>query len=204
MKKVVLIIAAVFSLTACKQQKDNKKNETSVVSENSYQLDAETSIVNWTGYKFTEKKGVKGTFKSATITNNLKALSIEKALVGSQISIPVKSIYSQNEIRDNKLKTLFFGMMENTELLSAKIENVSGNKGTMALTMNNETHSLPFVLKQQGNTAYLSASIDLHTWHADKALASIHKACELLHTGTDGVSKTWNTVDVEAILNFKH
>lgn len=199
MKKLALILLAAISLVACKQK---KQSETKTENTSIYQLESETVLVNWVGYKFTEKKGVKGLFKKAIISNNIKAKSKEDALINTEISIPVSSIFSNNEIRDNKLKTLFFGVMDHTELLSGKITSVYGNEGILSLKMNNETHNLPFTLNHQGNTAYLKATIDLNIWHAQKALASLHTACELLHTGTDGVSKTWNTVDVEAVLNF--
>ncbi len=199
MKKLAILLFAVVTFTACKQE---KKTETKVAATETFQLDTETVIVNWVGYKFTEKKGVKGQFKTVTVTNNNKAETLEKALLGSAVSIPVSSIFSNNEIRDNKLKSIFFGAMEHTELLAGKITSVAGNAGVMSLTMNNETHDLPFTLTKQGNTAYLKATIDLHIWHAAKALEAIHKACEVLHTGADGVSKTWNVVDIDVVLNF--
>ncbi len=199
MKKIALILLAVFSLTACKQTKKETKTTSTEVT---YQLDSETVIVNWTGYKFTEKKGVKGQFQKVNITNNLKAASIQEALTGVDVSIPISSIFSNNGVRDAKLKSLFFGFMDHTELLTAKVISVKGNTGIIAFTMNNETHNLPFTLENQENIAYLKATIDINQWNAQKALASIHTACELLHTGEDGLSKTWNTVDVDVVLNF--
>jgi len=206
MKKLALILFSFVLLTSCESKDKKKETETETINvettAETYQLDSETVIVNWIGYKFTEKKGVKGLFKTVNVTNNKTGNSIEDALIGATVSIPVSSIFSQNESRDTKLKTLFFGMMDDTELLSATITKAGKDKGIFALTMNNETHNVPFTLDIDGKTAYLKGTIDLHTWHADKALASIHKACELLHTGSDGVSKTWNLVDVDATLNF--
>ena len=40
--------------------------------------------------------------------------------------------------------------------------------------------------------------MDLENWNALDAVASINKACEILHTGKDGVSKTWSEVAVKA------
>lgn len=200
MKKVLLILLAVASLTACKQ-KDKKVVKTTATP--AFYLDAETAIVNWVGYKFTDKKGVKGIFKQVSVSNTKGAASIQEALNGVKVSIPVSSVFSSNEIRDNKLRTLFFGVMEHTELLSGTVTSVKNNTGIISLTMNNETHDLPFTLQiEENKTVYLKATIDLNTWHAEKALASLHTACELLHTGKDGISKTWNTVDVNAILKF--
>lgn len=200
MKRIVTILLAVFTLAAC----NNKKKETTQeTSSSTVQLDAETVIVNWIGYKFTNKTGVKGQFQSIKISNNKPAATMYEALNGVEVTIPVSSLFSNNGVRDAKLKSLFFGLMENTDLLTAKVTSVTENGGVLALTMNNETHDLPFTLSSEGKTSYLKATINLDVWHAEKAWASIHKACELLHTGEDGVSKTWKEVDVDVVLNFK-
>lgn len=197
MKKVALILLAVATLAACKPSKKENKTETP-----SYQLNAETVVVNWTGYKFTNKVGVKGQMQTVNINNNQQGTSIDEALNGVEFSIPVSSVFSDNEIRDTKLKTLFFGVMDNTEMLSGTVTKTNNNSGIISLTMNNETHDLPYTLQVQDRTAYLKATINLNTWHAEKALASLHKACELLHTGEDQISKTWDTVDLDVVLNF--
>ncbi|ANW95251.1 hypothetical protein AXE80_02655 [Wenyingzhuangia fucanilytica] len=197
MKKVALILLAVATLAACKPSKKENKTETP-----SYQLNAETVVVNWTGYKFTNKVGVKGQMQTVNINNNQQGATIDEALNGVEFSIPVSSVFSDNEIRDTKLKTLFFGVMDNTEMLSGTVTKTNNNSGIISLTMNNETHDLPYTLQVQDRTAYLKATINLNTWHAEKALASLHKACELLHTGEDQISKTWDTVDLDVVLNF--
>ena len=47
--------------------------------------------------------------------------------------------------------------------------------------------------------------MDLKTWQTEKALESIHQACLVLHTGPDGVSKTWDEVGINAkILTVKN
>lgn len=199
MKKVALILLAVATLAACKP---SKKEEAKKTETTSYQLDAETVVVNWIGYKFTNKTGVSGQMQTVNVSNNKSGATIEEALNGVEFSIPVSSIFSNDNTRDTKLKTLFFGVMDNTEMLSGTVIKASNNAGVISLTMNNETHDLPFTLNIQDNSAYLKATLDLKTWHAEKALASLHKACELLHTGTDGVSKTWETVDLDVVLNF--
>jgi hypothetical protein len=47
--------------------------------------------------------------------------------------------------------------------------------------------------------------MNLENWDALAAVASINKACEALHTGKDGISKTWSEVAVHAdvLLNKK-
>jgi hypothetical protein len=40
--------------------------------------------------------------------------------------------------------------------------------------------------------------MNLENWDLAAAVASINKACEALHTGKDGISKTWSEVAVHA------
>jgi hypothetical protein len=40
--------------------------------------------------------------------------------------------------------------------------------------------------------------MNLENWDALNAVESINKACEVLHTGKDGVSMTWSEVAVHA------
>lgn len=199
MKKVALILLAVATLAACKPSKKENEKQSQTPT---YQLDSETVIVNWTGYKFTNKTGVKGQMQTVNVSNTQSGESIQEALNGVEFSIPVSSVFSNDVSRDTKLKTLFFGVMDNTEMLSGTVIKANNNQGVISLTMNNETHDLPYTLNIEGKTAYLKATVDLNTWHAQEALASLHTACEMLHTGADGVSKTWDTVDLDIVLNF--
>ena len=200
MKKVAIMLLAVATLAACKPSKKETKKDPNAVS---YELDTKTVVVNWTGYKFTNKTGVKGQFKEVEVKNTHSGASMSEALKGLEFSIPVSSVFSNNDARDTKLQTLFFGIMNNTELLKGTVKYADAEGCVVAITMNGETHDLPFATKTQGNTAYLKAILNINTWNAQGALASLHKACELLHTGEDGVSKTWNTVDLDIVLNFK-
>lgn len=199
MKKSILLLLAIVSLLACKPSKKETENKIESVT---YQLDKETVLINWVGYKYTNKTGVKGQMQTVNINNNQSKPSIEEALKGVEFSVPVSSIFSNNVSRDTKLKTLFFGVMDNTEMLSGTVTEVNNNKGVISLTMNNETHNLPFELNIQNKSAYLKSTINLNTWHAQNALNSLHKACETLHTGEDGISKTWENVDLDITLNF--
>jgi len=45
--------------------------------------------------------------------------------------------------------------------------------------------------------------MNLENWNALDAVSSINKACEALHTGADGVSKTWSEVAVQANVLLK-
>ncbi len=205
MKKLFIAISTCAMLVnvSCKKKEENK---TSIPTEKtlteSYQVSSTGSRVDWTGYKFTEKKGVTGTFKTITILNAPKATSAVDAFNGVDFTIPVSSLDSKNEIRDSKLKSLFFGMMENTTLLSGSFV-TEGKQIFLNLTMNNTTKKIPLSHTVAGRNVRLQGKLNITDFDAIKAFNSIHKACEVLHTGTDGVSKTWDEVGIDALVNLK-
>ena len=126
------------------------------------------------------------------------------SLEGLEFEIPVSSIYSKDTIRDGKLKRLFFGVMENTLNLKGKFSVKDASNGNIALSMNGVTKELPFTYEMSKDTILINATMDLNIWETQNALASIHQACLALHTGPDGVSKTWDEVGLSAkILTVK-
>jgi hypothetical protein len=48
----------------------------------------------------------------------------------------------------------------------------------------------------------MNATMDVSNWNALEALASLNKVCEALHTGSDGVSKTWSEVTLNITSEF--
>lgn len=201
MKNIVLLALTAVLAFGCK----GKKKETATKKETLYIVDAQRSSVHWTGYKFTEKKGVKGTFTTINITKqNPSKTEGVAALNGVAFEIPVSSLFSNDETgtRDPKLKSLFFGVMENTTLLKGTFHITDETNGYIDLTMNGVTEKQPFTYHQQSKGIKLKGTLDLKKWNTAKALESIHKACELLHTGTDGISKTWDEVGLEAMIYF--
>lgn len=92
--------------------------------------------------------------------------------------------------------------MENTELLSGSISITNENSGNLTITMNAATKSLPFTYTLVDNVFTLSGVMDLEQWNGQAAIASINKACFDLHKGADGVSKTWNDVQIDASITI--
>ena len=204
MKKIInfsLIIVLSIAIFSCKNEKKQKEKP---VAEASYSIDAEKSRVQWTGYKTTDKVAVNGTFKEISILEMNSGNTATDALEGLEFEIPVSSIYSKDTIRDGKLMRLFFGVMENTLSLKGKFSVKDASNGNIALSMNGLTKELPFTYDMSKDTIMINATMDLNVWETQNALASIHEACLELHTGADGVSKTWDEVGISAkILTVK-
>lgn len=204
MKKSILFLAAALTLaiTSCKKKEAPKQEESTTPTKDGYQVSASGSEVYWTGYKFTEKKGVKGKFKSINVTNAPIATTAIDAFDGVAFSVPTSSIWSDNAIRDGKLKSLFFGYMDNTELLTGTF-NTKGSNIVLNLKMNGQTKEIPLKHTIEDRHVKLEGSLNILEFGAVKAYNSIHKACEALHTGADGVSKTWKDVSIEALVFLK-
>lgn len=200
-KYLVLLVTVTLFVTSCKS--DKKKEEKEAVVEEvktvQYEVNASRTTVEWTAFKTTAKAPVKGKFTTLNLINSKPASTPLDAYKDLEFSIPVSSIFTENEDRDNKLKEFFFGAMANTELLSGKFTFDNENKCSLSITMNDVTHSVPVEFTIEGNKVAFKGSINLTDWNGADAIASINKACFDLHKGEDGVSKTWDEVLIESV-----
>ena len=211
MKKIItclLVSSALF--ISCKKETSQTKEASTQETEKqiTYSIDSNASEVHWTAYKTTAKKAVKGVFTKLNLTNAVNSTTKQGVFENLEFNIPITSFFSKDETRDTKIKALFFGIMDNTSLIKGTFSNVTGNetKGTMTLnlTMNNETVGIPMTYSVDKNIISINGNIvNLMDWKLEKAFNSLHKACELLHTGEDGVSKTWKEVAINAIVVLK-
>tara|TARA_B110000091_G_scaffold132888_1_gene142372 strand:- start:1226 stop:1870 length:645 start_codon:yes stop_codon:yes gene_type:complete len=214
MKKVfiisVLLIATGFSFIGCKSdvKKDESKpvtNETKVVTKKSSAPFAVLNAINdikFTAYKTTDKIGVPGWFKKVDVLAGGEGTSIKEAINNTAFSIPVSSLMTKNISRDYKIKKYFFSVMENTKLLSGKLMITDDTTGIVEIKMNGIIKSVPFTYTIVDKTFSMNSTMDVTNWKATKALASLNKICELLHTGADGVSKTWSEVSLNITSTF--
>ena len=204
MKKSTLFLIALTLIitTSCKKEKTVIVPEVKTSNAKTFSVIGETSTVKWTAFKTTDKVAVKGKFNTINITNSKKATTVEEALNGILFSIPVSSIFSNETTRDSKLKQFFFGAMKNTEFISGTFDiNETGSFAN--ITMNGISKSIPVKLNIDGQTVKFSNTINLNDWDLGNALASINKACFDLHKGSDGVSKTWDEVEIETVIYLK-
>ncbi len=194
----LLFIACILFLnTSCKNENGKKKeNETKIEIKETFTVSSEKTTVKWTAYKTTDKVPVSGTFNTINIDSKKRNSALE-ALNDIEFSIPVSSIFSDNDERDGKLKASFFGVMLDTELLSGKLSFDENNMCSAAILMNGEEHNLPLSYSAEGNTFTFKGVMNLEDWNATEAIEALNKVCFDLHKGEDGVSKTWNDVAVE-------
>ncbi len=193
-----LFLLAALTLSSCKKVKKTAIEKAT----KSYSIDAKTTAINWTAYKTTDKISVKGKFTKITLKQEKAATPIE-ALNSVKFSIPVTSIFTKDTIRDAKLVKFFFEKMINTNNITGSFDLKNDNTGSLLLTMNGITKQLPvtFVIKDQLVT--IDGTLNLDNWQAQAALSALNIACKDLHTGKDGISKTWSEVKIEATTYLK-
>ena len=196
-KLTFFILSAVLSLGMHSCKKEAKVEPAKEVAEN-FRVDENASSVAWTAYKTSEKVPVKGTFQKVSATSPAEALSREAVLNGLEFEIPVSSIFTNDSIRDGKLQKFFFEVMDNTASLKGSMKTTAEGKGELSLEMNGMSQELPFEYKMAQDTIVVSAVMDLNNWQAQAALSSLNEACKTLHSGKDGVPKTWSDVNLLA------
>ncbi|HTL12533.1 MAG TPA: YceI family protein [Bdellovibrionota bacterium] len=155
--------------------------------------------LEWTAYKFTEKKGVKAKFTKVAIKGPTKGKSVLNILKASTFKVDASSIDTGDKGRDTNIYTAFL------QKLAGDIHggfNVSGGKGKdvakveLRLNFNGKSQVIPlqYALSGDGNLE-LTGAMDVLKFGADAAMESLKAACKTQHTGSDGKSVTWSTVD---------
>jgi len=203
MKTIKLALLGLMLVASynCKDAKKESKAETEAVSTEQFNLVKDSTKISFTAYKTTDKLAVGGQFKKINITSSNSGDTASEAMNGTEFSIPVSSLFTNDPtgVRDPKILEFFFGVMENTELISGVFNMSSEEEASIDVTLNGKTANIPLDSKKTGENAYtFSGVMKLENWDAMGAVASINKACEILHTGPDGVSKTWSEVAVQA------
>ena len=205
MKKIFLsLVLASALLVSCGEKKEEVNTE---ITEAGYVIKENSITLKWTAFKTTEKLPVGGEFTKVNIIDFPTATSPEKALEGLTFNIPVSSLFTNNESRDSKLKEFFFGVMDNTELISGEFVTIQGNDkeghGVISLKMNNIPCDLPFDYTISENVMNIESELNIKSWKAENALDSLNKVCYELHIGADGVSKTWEDVSISASVELE-
>lgn len=203
-KYLVLGLLFIASYTSCKdvkKEKEAQQEELTAPASSKFSLVTDSTQVSFTAYKTTEKLPVGGKFTKIDITNSNSGDTALSALNGTAFSIPVSSLFTNDATgtRDPKILESFFKVMTNTEFIKGVFRVTDGDKCSIGVTMNGETASIPLDYEKVSETEYLfKGNMELENWKALDAVSALNKACKVLHTGPDGVTKTWSDVAVQA------
>ena len=198
--QLILLILVIVLFTAHKYH-DSRQIKS---SEKVYTINPEDTKVTWTAYKTTEKVPVTGSFTTLIVENIKSGATVKEALNGIKFKLPVDSIFSQSALRDSKIKKFFFGTMLNTEAIEGTLYMENSTSGYVRISMNAISHNLPISYKINGDSVTMEAVLNLDNWKAQLALEALNDACEDLHAGSDGISKTWSDVKIDVATHLKY
>lgn len=193
------LILFVFTIFSCKETPKNEiKKESSNLT-----IDAKLTSIKWIAYKTTSKIPVKGEFTSLEIDSLKTGITAIEVLNNLKFSIPVNSLHTNDTLRDGKLKKFFFGTMENTSTIYGEIHMLNETSGSVDITMNGITQTLPITYVISDRMVTIEAIMDLDNWKAQAAITALNTVCAELHMGEDGISKTWSEVKIEVATYLK-
>lgn len=164
-----------------------------------YKYNPTATTLEWTSFKYSDKAPVKGTFNDFTVDGMKGSDDIMVLLKSMTIEINTGSVETQNEDRNGKIAKHFFGTLE-TEKIKGKIVDVTEDgKATIELSLHGMTNEVSGTYTWEDNTFAFSGTMDVANWDGMAGINALNEICKDLHTGEDGVSKLWSTVD----LSFK-
>jgi hypothetical protein len=206
MKKNLLVSLLLVAFLSCKTEKKvNPIKEIKVEAPKStaeFSIEKASKQINFTAYKTSDKIPVGGQFKKVNVLSGGEGNTVKEAIHNTEFSIPVSSLFTQNSSRDYKIKKFFFGIMDNTKLLSGKLLLTDTTNGVVEIKMNGVSQKVPFKYSIVDRVFNMKASMDVNNWNASKALASLNNVCLDLHRGADGISITWSEVTLNITTIF--
>ncbi len=186
-------------LSACGNKQKEKKEVKPMVG-CFYTYNSAATTLEWTAFKFTEKKGVTGTFNEIIIEVPETSDDPLALLSALKFKLPTGSVETQNEQRNGKIASIFFKTIA-TDTIYGKVTNLNVKNGSalIDIQMNGINRSVKGVYTLKNGAFDFKSSIDVLDWNGASAISALNTACKELHTGSDGKSKLWTTVD----LSFK-
>ncbi|MAF90262.1 MAG: hypothetical protein CL674_03240 [Bdellovibrionaceae bacterium] len=165
-------------------------------------LDKDSFDFKFTGYKFTEKAGVTGSFKKIEYQTPTKG-ELKDILSKASLAIDTTSIDAGNEARNTNISDSLFKSLVNGKSISAKATKVDTKKKLVYvdLTMGGKTQEVALNYSYKDSILQIEGSIDLLKLGFNKAFNALAEKCGPLHTGKDGKAKTWS--DVKILLTAK-
>ena len=201
--KIIPYLLSLSFLLSCNTAQEQtikveeKKNETVKSDTCIYSFSDSTIKLFWAGYKTTDKLKVLGSFPEITTNHaDQKFSSIEDLVNGITFSINSKSSESGDPIRDANLRDYFFNYLTDNFQINGHVSEYTDAFITANIDVLGMERQVKFTHSIVNNILKLRALISLDELGATKAFNSIAEKCYDLHKGPDGISKTWDEVNV--------
>lgn len=216
MKRIHSILALAISasvITSCGgQDESNEETEVKVkeVENCIYTYNPNKTDLNFTAYKFIRKAGVGGTFTGLQVEGELVGAIPKDIIESLSFSIPTSTVETNNQDRNKKIDSLFFGELAGTHMITGEVVslNEKTGKATLSITMNEITNEVEGDYSLVDNKFDFSAEINVNEWEAQEGIKALNEACKDLHTDVengDTESKLWPdvTLEFETVLDKK-
>ena len=162
-----------------------------------YQFEPQKSLIQGTGYKFSNKTGVTGGFSDFTINPNRPANSVEELLQNLVVTVNLASLSAGNPLRDKNIKeTLFSKLMGGTQAI-VSVKSVTSKNILTGLEVNNTSQDISFTYSVKGNTLTAEGTFDALKYGLGKQIAAFKRRCGSQHRGSDGKKVTWTDFDLK-------
>lgn len=159
-------------------------------------LPTQAANIKFTGFKFTNKVGVSGTFKKVD-WSMAQSANLEAKLLGTKVTIDSYSIDAGNEARNINITEALFQVWGDRYIRGEVVKvDKAMKKAHIKISVGDKSKVVPFKYSGDYRNYQLTAKLDLIDMGLNSAFASLAKRCATLHTGDDGVAKTWSEVDV--------
>ena len=195
----VICLLTLFSLFfSCKQKQVNhvKTNEKTALN-CQYSFDESKTKVFWVAYKTTDKLKVVGHFVEFTTNRtNEQFSSLEEMVNGIKFTINTSTSISNDFVRDMNLKDYFFQLFTDNFEINGSLAEMNEGSVTAHLDVLGLDKQIDLLYSLEENVLKMKGTLSLEEIGAIKAYQSIQEKCIHLHKGNDGISKTWDEVDV--------
>ncbi|MFT6746138.1 MAG: polyisoprenoid-binding protein YceI [Glaciecola sp.] len=160
--------------------------------------DNSSTTVGFGAFKTTAKKEVKGWFTDFEVSGITESKDLAEILGNASINISVSSLDTKDDGRNATLLAEFFNKTTSNENITGKVVSIDKDNSIalLELTFNDVSKELEFTYNLSGDTLSMQSVLNLKDVNGLEALASISTACDALHKGDDGVSKTWSDVNI--------
>lgn len=215
MKKIILSLSTL-AFFACGTPEPVNKDETNLQSADSslqsneveekncdFVYSASNTVIEFGAFKTTEKVEVKGQFESFDVLNTKVGSTGKEVFNEASFIVYINSLETKDAGRNTRIKENFFNSLITPDSLSGKVLSIEDDSIKISLTMNGISKDVMLGYKEMDGNVELNGTINVLNWNASKGLSALNKACENLHKGADGISKTWADVNLYITSSLK-
>ncbi len=198
-KHLMLATATLGLLWSCggaAEEADTNNDEENNAPSCFYKYNSESTSLEWTAFKFTDKAPVKGTFTEMDITGTLESDDPVALLSSLNFTIATQSVETQNTDRNGKIVEHFFQTLETDALTGKMLEMNEDGTATIEVNMHNMSGKVAGTYTWENNVFTFKGTMDVANWDGMAGIDALNEVCKDLHTGEDGVSKLWSTLDL--------